>query len=273
LNSTSRLQDFMAIVDPELVTRIIADVAQEVILPRFRALAPQDVREKRPGDLVTVADIEAEDMLARRLGELLPGSIVVGEEAASADVSLQAALQGSAPVWVVDPIDGTGNFVRGNAQFGVIVALVQDKRTRQGWIHDPLLFRTSYAVLGEGAWCGSRRLRVEGRVENGANGGLVGAAAWRDRRRLERAGHYLRQLGSAAHEYLALLEGSLDFACYHRLHPWDHAAGVLMHLEAGGVSGLLHGGDYQPVPQAGSLLMAANEESWRALRAMFAGEA
>jgi len=263
----------MAIVDPGKVTNIITEVAQEVILPRFRALGDEDVREKGPGDLVTIADIEAESVLSRRLVEMLPGSVVVGEEAASADDGVERALHGEAPVWVIDPIDGTGNFVRGNAQFGTMVALVQEGITLQGWIHDPLLRRTSYAGLGEGAWCGERRLRIEGRVENDVTGGLVGAAAWRDRRRIERAGHFLRQLGSAAHEYLALLEGSLDFACFHRLHPWDHAAGVLLHREAGGYSGLLQGGEYRPVPQSGSLLMAANEQSWDALRRLFLDDA
>jgi fructose-1,6-bisphosphatase/inositol monophosphatase family enzyme len=261
----------MPIVDPAEVTRIIAEVAHEIILPRFRALDPAEISEKHPGDLVTIADLEAEKQLARRLTELLPGSIVVGEEAVSIDETLLQALYSDKPVWIIDPIDGTSNFVKGNAQFGTIVALVQDCVTLQGWIHDPLLFRTSHAVLGQGAWCGERQLRIESRSGDVLTGGMIGAAAWRDRPRLERAGHYLRQLGSAAQEYLALLDGSLDFACYHRLHPWDHAAGVLLHLEAGGVSGLLHGGDYQPLPLAGSLLMAADQASWDALRTMFSG--
>jgi len=258
----------MALIDPELVSNIIGEVAQEVILPRFRCLADGDIREKHPGDFVTVADLESENLLTRRLTELLPGSVVVGEEAVAADERVLSALRGDSPVWVLDPIDGTGNFVRGNAQFGVIVALVRNQTTLQGWIHDPLLYRTSYAVLGEGAWCGDRRLKIEGRGQEA----LIGAAAYRDRGKLEQAGHFLRQLGSAAHEYLALLDGSLDFSCYHRLHPWDHAAGVLMHKEAGGFSGLLHGGDYAPVPLGGSLLMAADEASWRKLKGIFAGE-
>lgn len=251
----------MAIVAPELVTKILDEVSRDVILPRFRALGAQDIREKNPGDLVTIADTEAERELARCLVELLPGSRVVGEEGVSADPALLTLLAESAPVWVIDPIDGTGNFVKGKSEFAIIVALVQNQTTLQGWIHDPLLFRTSFAVKGSGAWCDGRRVRIS----NDRSVPLIGATAWRDRPTLEKAGLALRQLGSAAHEYLALLDGSLDFTCYRRLHPWDHAAGVLIYGEAGGIAACLDGSAYRPIPQDGSLLMAPDAPSWRSL--------
>jgi fructose-1,6-bisphosphatase/inositol monophosphatase family enzyme len=254
----------MAIVEPELVSEIIAQVAQEVILPRFRQLSADDIKEKHPGDLVTIADLESERVLTARLAQLLPGALVVGEEAVAADPNVLNVLQGDQPVWVIDPIDGTGNFVRGNERFGVIIALVQKRRVLQGWIHDPLRRLTVFAVRGEGTWREGERVRLAP-----GKGVLKGACAYRDRGRIERAGHVLRQLGSSAQEYLALLDGSLDFSCYHRLHPWDHAAGVLMHGEAGGVSGLLEGGDYIPVPQGGSLLMAPDRSSWSSLQSLF----
>ena len=71
--------------DIDKVTRIIAEAAEEAVLPRFRALAAHEIREKEAGDLVTVADVEAEAVLSRRLAEILPGSLVVGEEAAEED--------------------------------------------------------------------------------------------------------------------------------------------------------------------------------------------
>jgi fructose-1,6-bisphosphatase/inositol monophosphatase family enzyme len=178
------------------------------------------------------------------------------------DPSVLDRLGGQAPVWVIDPIDGTGNFVKGKAQFAVIVALVRDQSILQGWIHDPLLFRTSFAMQGAGAWCGGRRLGIS----NDRSVPLTGATAWRDRGKLEAAGLGVRQLGSAAHEYLALLDGSLDFSCYRRLHPWDHAAGVLLYQEAGGVARCLDGESYRPVPQDGSLLMAPDDAHWQSLR-------
>jgi len=69
----------MTLVDPLRVAEIIRETAQEIILPRFQHLSASDIREKGPGDLVTIADTEAERALTRRFAELLPGSQVVGE--------------------------------------------------------------------------------------------------------------------------------------------------------------------------------------------------
>lgn len=81
-----------------------------MIEPRFAALASMDVRAKAVGELVTVADVEAEGLLTRRLTDLLPGALVVGEEACAADPTLLEGL-GAAQAWLVDPLDGTANFV------------------------------------------------------------------------------------------------------------------------------------------------------------------
>jgi len=257
----------MSLVPPEKVTNIVAEVAANIILPRFRHLDSAEIEEKNPGDLVTVADREAEQRLIELLPPLLPGSLVMGEECVSADPSRAACLESDQPVWIIDPIDGTGNFVRGNPNFAVIIALVVKRRTLQGWIYDPLLGQMTYAVEGGGTWCGEKRREIHRR----SIAGMVGAVARRDYDRLIPRGLTMRQIGSAAHEYLSLLEGSLDFSCYRRLNPWDHAAGVLMVEEAGGQAALLDGSPYRPVPQIGnSLLMAPDEESWNALRDLLA---
>ena len=82
-------------------------VAADIILPRHQKLGEGDITEKDHGELVTVADIETEKWLSRELANLLPGSIVVGEEAAYADRSVFDRLSGDDPVWVIDAIDGT----------------------------------------------------------------------------------------------------------------------------------------------------------------------
>lgn len=257
----------MSLVDPQLVTNIVAEVAAGVILPRFRRLDAAEIEEKNPGDLVTIADREAEQRLTELLPPLLKRSEVVGEECVSADPRRAASLHGDKPVWVVDPIDGTSNFVRGNQNFAVIVALVWKQETVQGWIYDPLLGQMTYAVKGEGTWCAGTRRTIPPRAVEG----MAGSVARRDYERLHRHGLTVRQIGSAAHEYLALLDGSLHFSCYRRLNPWDHAAGVLMIQEAGGKAALLGGGTYRPVPQSGNaLLMAPDEDSWDELKDLLA---
>ncbi|MEK9662723.1 MAG: inositol monophosphatase family protein, partial [Alphaproteobacteria bacterium] len=92
--------------DPDKVASLIREVGETVVLPRHRQLEDEDIQEKRKGDLVTVADLEAERWLTERLVALLPDSTVVGEEAVFADADRLKLLASDGPVWVVDPIDG-----------------------------------------------------------------------------------------------------------------------------------------------------------------------
>ena len=146
--------------DIDRVSTIIREVAEAEILPRFRCLAAADVREKGPGDLVTVADEESERQLTRRLMELVPNSAVIGEEAVAVDQKVLDRIFDDAPVWIIDPVDGTSNFASGKPAFGVIVAYARRGETVAGWIHDPLGKRMAVAMKGEGAWSGSDRLRT-----------------------------------------------------------------------------------------------------------------
>ena len=148
-------------IDIEGVSAIIRDVAAQEILPRYLALGAGDVREKRDADdLVTIADIEAERSLTRRLSDAYPGTVAFGEEGATTDPSLLDLLDADRPAWVIDPVDGTYNFAHGRAGFAVIVAYVRNGATLAGWIHDPLRQLTITAVRGRGAWHGTQRLKV-----------------------------------------------------------------------------------------------------------------
>ena len=104
--------------------RLIQEVTDEVITPRFRALASHEVIEKNPGDLVTVADREAEVLLTRAINAAYPDAIVVGEEAVAHNPSLVDAI-GAPHVFTVDPVDGTKNFVHGVPDYAVMVSEVR----------------------------------------------------------------------------------------------------------------------------------------------------
>ncbi len=250
----------MTAVDSQQVIRIIREAAEAEILPRFKNLQASQIREKKPNQLVTEADIEAEKVLSRRLCEMLPGA-VVGEEGVEADPALMTALERPGVVWVIDPVDGTANFANSNPRFAVVVALVVDGVTRAGWIHDPVPNRTIHAELGQGAWRGDTRLRVSEEVALVQMAGSV-------KKRGRVADHVLHvaRRGSAAHDYLDLVTGKLHFAHFKKLMPWDHAAGVLIHAEAGGYGAMMDGSAYTPVLHAeGQLLLAPGEESWRQL--------
>ncbi|EME69813.1 fructose-1 6-bisphosphatase [Paramagnetospirillum caucaseum] len=250
-------------MDFETVASIIREAAAEEILPRFQHLTAGQIREKRPGELVTEADTEAERVMTGRLRHLLPGSAVVGEEAVAADPALLRVLEGEGAVWIIDPVDGTANFAKGNPRFAVIVALVRDGVTVAGWIFDPLGGRMVTAELGGGAWADGERLSVlpaaplielTGSVKRS---GRLSALVARTGRK-----------GSAAHDYIDLVTGRLHFAHYNRLMPWDHAAGVLIHAEAGGHAALTDGRSYRPRAEEGGLLLAPSPESWKSLQAV-----
>ena len=108
---------FASVIDAQdmsEVDRLVRLVAEREIIPRFGHLRSADIKEKAPGDLVTVADQAAEIALGEGLTAILPGSVVVGEEAVSANPDVLKRLDDDAPVWIVDAIDGTHNFVAEN---------------------------------------------------------------------------------------------------------------------------------------------------------------
>jgi fructose-1,6-bisphosphatase/inositol monophosphatase family enzyme len=251
----------------------MTEVAAAVILPRFTNLRREDVRAKsHAADLVTVADEEAERLLTPRLEALVPGSRVVGEEGVAAGNVRLDALAGEDPVWIVDPIDGTANFVNGIERFAVMVALVVRGETVAGWIHDPLGGATLAAERGAGTWhraADGTATKQKARSSPHLPAEMVVALHHKDFARVR--GRFARNVrqGSAAHDYWALSDGRLHALAYRRLKPWDHAAGVLIHGESGGHARLLSGAPYRPSqPDQEGLLCAASAEMWDLIAAM-----
>ena len=123
-------------VADDLITPV-ADAIKEVcaiaIEPRWNQLRDGDVRSKSAGELVTIADEEAEALLGARLRDLTPGVTVIGEEACAVDPGLTAALSHES-AWLVDPLDGTSNFIDGGTDWSVMVALVRSGETCLSWI-------------------------------------------------------------------------------------------------------------------------------------------
>ena len=111
------------------VSALLKEVAEQAILPQYRALHSDQIQEKEPGDYVTSADLASEAMLKKGLTSLLPGSQVVGEEEISANPGLLDDLDDESPIWVIDPLDGTINFVNGVRGFAVQLALVENNVT------------------------------------------------------------------------------------------------------------------------------------------------
>jgi fructose-1,6-bisphosphatase/inositol monophosphatase family enzyme len=268
----------MDMPDLARVASIIREVAEAEILPRFRALRAGDIREKAPGDFVTAADMASEAALTPRLRALLPGSAVLGEEAAAEDESLFGLLDGDAPVWIVDPVDGTINFAQGKPGFAVIVALVRGGATQAGWILDPLAGEMVVAARGAGAWRDGTQLRLTDAVPVGA---MVGAAygkigsPTRSAELLIESGRIgaVVNRASSGIDYLALALGRAQFLLSSRSLPWDHAAGVLIAEEIGATAGFIDGTPYDPRVRDRGVLSAASRAGWEVIREIVLGAA
>lgn len=239
----------MAGVDPEKVAKIIAEISEREIMPRYQQLEAHEIEQKSgPNDLVTVVDHAVEGALEHALKDVLPEATFIGEEGAAAAPHIVSALEGEGTYWVLDPVDGTRNFVRGVDEFGVIVALVRNGETIMGWIHGAPENKTAIAVKGGGAFWDGAPLKPSDEAASPPKGlRSIGALSEASRKRL------LTQLKSefqfadghcSAYAYLNVARGLLDFKISSLLHPWDHAAGVLLTTEAGGKASFID--DHQP---------------------------
>jgi fructose-1,6-bisphosphatase/inositol monophosphatase family enzyme len=263
----------VTIADPERVVDLMKTAATEIIMPRFRSLRDGEINEKDGGELVTVADIETEKWLTTRLPDLLPGSVVVGEEAVFADRDVFGRLAGDDPVWVIDPIDGTWNFAHGRTVFAILIALVHRGEVVSGWIYEPVTGTTVIGELGSGVTFDGKlvRLGTDDRTD-----GFVGTAARYLFERAENRTDVVNQVfrpNCAGHEYVLILSGERAFSAYTKLMPWDHAAGSFLVREAGGYSALLDAGRYDLAYPEGDLLTAASPSVWHNIQAVLSQDA
>ncbi|WP_151480215.1 inositol monophosphatase family protein [Streptomyces albicerus] len=223
------------------VEEAVRKAAAAEIMPRFRQLAAHEIDEKSgPHDLVTDADRKAEEYLTEALVKLLPGSVVVGEEAVHANPVTYEALKGEAPVWIVDPVDGTRQFVHGDPGFCTLVALAQGGVLLASWTYAPARDQLAVAVRGRGALLDGEPLRA-GSPTPGRDLEVAHSHpdyTTDDQKRallgLWTEGVGPRACGSAGLEYLAVARGELDATAFSWEAAWDHAAGILLVEEAGG---------------------------------------
>nr|WP_245215393.1 inositol monophosphatase family protein [Pararoseomonas baculiformis] len=267
------------------VDGVLRAAARAEIMPRFRRLAAGDVRLKTgPLDMVTDADEGAERLIVAALAERFPGCIVVGEEACSADPGLPDQLATAPLAFVVDPVDGTANFAAGMAIFGCMAAAFVHGEVVAAWIHDPVGHDSVISATGQGAWIAGENgergppLQVARPVAIGRMVGCVSYGYLAEPLKSHVAARLPRlaktwQLGCAAHEYRLLASGHTHLSLYNRLMPWDHAAGWLIHREAGGYAAHFDASPYKPATdRSGGLICAPDRESWEAARAALLGD-
>jgi myo-inositol-1(or 4)-monophosphatase len=218
--------------------------------------AAHAAESKAPGDWVSAVDRDSERVVRAALLDAAPTIPVHGEEEGGERASVG---------WLVDPLDGTANFLHSFPVVGVSIALVVDDEPAVGVVHAPMLGETYWATAGGGAWRDGTRLQVSGRAVESA----ICATGFPFRKKRERLDEYfpvferalrtfedLRRAGSASLDLAWSAAGVFDGYFEQALAPWDVAAGALLVREAGGVvtdwqgdeRAWLHSGDIVAAP-------------------------
>lgn len=248
----------------EAVLEQIQLVIEDVIHPRWRNLAEGEIDEKTPGDLVTVADRESEEVLTEWFAMVAPDALVVGEEAVFADPTRTRGLAEAELAYTVDPVDGTRNFATGSPDYAVMVAEVRRGVTTRSWIVQPEHHRAFVAELGAGATLNGQPLpRLS---SDPARGGM---SSRRELRGLELAPGWapVRETAMCCGiDYPMVALGEADFVGYWNLNPWDHLPGALLIRELGGAVQLLDGSEYGLQLDLKGLVVSASAEVARAVR-------
>lgn len=248
------------------VLAILEQASRDIVMPYYQNLQSHQIDEKTPGDLVTVADRLSEDYIEGALAALLPEAKIVGEEAFFADAAVLDQLT-EGQVWIVDPIDGTGNYAAGKPPFGILIALSEEDETVAGWLYDPLSGRICHAAKDGGAFLNGEPVAVP-RDHPGRPVAALATGFMTDSQRqalLDAAeAHYdvVDIPRCAAEQYPRLVLGTNHISVFERTLPWDHAAGILFLNEAGGKCARWDGSPYRPADRRKGLLGASSPRLW-----------
>ena len=221
-----------------------ARAAGSVIVRRLDRIDTLNIVEKGPNDFVSDVDKRAEEIIIDTIHRAYPDHGILAEESGEQT--------GNEYVWIIDPLDGTTNYLHGFPQFAVSVAVRHKDRVEHGVVFDPLRQELFTASRGEGAQLDNRKIRVSRRAD--LEGALLGTGfPFRNLAALDQFLETLRtfipqcagvrRAGSAALDLAYVAAGRLDGFWEFGLSPWDMAAGALIIKEAGGLVSDPLGGD------------------------------
>lgn len=223
-----------------------ARAAGKIIAHSFERVEDIEVQVKSRNNFVTEVDKLAEEEIIRTIRQTYPEHAILGEE------SGHLAGTDDEITWIIDPLDGTTNFIHGYPQFAVSIGILQRGRIDHGIIYDPIRDELFTASRGRGAQMNSRRLRVSKQVS--LEGALVSFAVSASRHDLvsafikslstqESSISGVRYSGSAVLDLAYVASGRLDGCWQVNLQPWDLAAGSIIITEAGGLISDFTGGN------------------------------
>jgi myo-inositol-1(or 4)-monophosphatase len=248
-----------------------ADRAARGLKRDFGEVENLQVSRKGPADFVSAADLKAEGILREELHKARPDYGFLMEESGA-----RAGKAGSDRCWIVDPLDGTSNFLHGLPHFAISIGLTEAKQVIAGVVYDPIKEELFYAEKGGGAYLNDRRMRVSGRgrlddallatgIPYKGHGSTAQFGRELDQAMQATAG--VRRWGTASLDLAYVAAGRFDGFWERDLAPWDIAAGLLLVREAGGYVTAIDG---EAVRLDGRSILAANDSLHGKLVALFA---
>ena len=224
------------------------DKVKEAFESREKINTSIEIKDSNPTDLVTVVDKNVEEYLFSSLKELYPSFLFIGEETVSSSESKKVNLTDT-PTWVIDPVDGTTNFVHGFPLVCICVGLMVKKDPVLGIIYNPILNELYYGIKGKGAFMNDKKLPlIKNNPLNTLQKSLIltefgpffGKNKMDVKMRnlnnlLSIPSHGVRALGSTALDLMQLARGGADFFFHIGMHIWDLAAAMAILRETGGV--------------------------------------
>jgi myo-inositol-1(or 4)-monophosphatase len=237
----------MAYISPALNVMIAAArKAGRPLIRDFGELENLQISMKGPADFVTTADKRTEQILIEELTRARPGYAFLGEEGGIVEGRDRTHR------FIIDPIDGTTNFMHGIPQFAISIALEREGQLVSGVVYNPVTDDLFTAEKGQGAFLNNKRLRVAARKEMGAAVIATGlpfmgkeghARAVAEMGAVMNVTAGIRRMGAASLDLAYVAAGRFDGFWEHGLQPWDMAAGIVLLKEAGGVITDMQGGD------------------------------
>jgi fructose-1,6-bisphosphatase/inositol monophosphatase family enzyme len=261
----------------EYITSILVDVNDKIILYYFNNLSPNDINTKTASDdFVSVADKKSEDFITNKLFKFLDITKIIGEESAFINKENYLSLLNEPLLWVIDPIDGTKNYIKGNRNFCSMISLVQDNYPIASFIYQPLERELIYAFKGHGSYklnvntkiSTKLKIEINPRTEIIGSGGTKGIPDDFRKSILFNLRTYTKRLfiGSAGVETVMMATNKIQFIFHGRVTPWDHSPFHLITKEAGGCVYMAQSREDFNILSKGPILAAANNDIWTEIR-------
>jgi fructose-1,6-bisphosphatase/inositol monophosphatase family enzyme len=258
----------------------LKSIADEVLAPWLGDRAALRPRFKAGGEPVSQVDLLMEARLRRFLRSFFPYVSIVGEESAGAAAALGHGLD-EGTVWLIDPLDGTSNFLAGGDDFAVMLCRLLGGRPVTAWVYLPAKGLVAMAEAGAGVVVDGVRLRPSGLppvprrppvemagevhagfLPEGMKARIAKAQAGQPRR---------RPRFCAGATYVGMVRGESDYALYYRTRPWDHAPGTLLIGEMDGRASRFDGTPYHPAVGGSGLLVTRAARDWEPLQHFLLG--